>query len=626
MGLNQSLTIKKHRRAIDAEGLGMKRLIQVIVCCMFFISGNCMNLTVHVESAGNLINQIDLSKVEEVDSLTIWGDLNGTDILVIRKMCNLSYIDMRDANIVNGGQSYHENFVVSQNTIGSYFFNTRKKVKIFLPNSVTTINKNCLGDCLEEVDLTIGENTESIVNAFSGSRISTVKLPNNIKLIGENAFSKCRDLKEINLPESVCSIGERAFYECYNLAEIHIGPNLKEFYYNAFQDVNVEKIYIKDLNAWLDIDFKNIASTPASYEGKTKLILNGEPIVELIIPNGIERIKQYAFYGISIESAKLPNTLKFIGESAFRQCGNLKSITLGDDIEEIQDLSFSESGISEIKLPLNLTSIAYGLFSGCKNLSKVVIPQGITSIGEYAFSDCTNLTELSLPGSITNIGFKAFEYCESLNNLYFEDGSEKLKLEAGHQGQNSDYFHWTFYRAPLCNVYVGRNISANNYNYNKGPFDGTKIEELVFGDLVTSVENYLFDNCTSIKKVSFGKNVEVIERTSFNSCTNIVDIISLNATPPKISNDTFNETIYKKVTLYIPKGSKTFYWLDPVWSKFQYIEEIESSTVVNIETDLEDHVSVFTLSGVKIQMSSIKLLNTLPKGIYIINGKKILKQ
>ena len=184
----------------------------------------------------------------------------------------------------------------------------------------------------------------------------------------------------------------------------------------------------------------------------------------------------------------------------------------------------------------------------------------------------------------------------------------------------------TFYRAPLCNVYVGRNISANIWNNKYSPFYGTKIEELVFGDLVTSVENDLFEHCTSIKKVSFGKNVEVIESTSFNSCTNIVEITSLNATPPQISNDTFNETIYKTATLYIPKGSKTFYWLDPVWSKFQYIEEIESSTVVNIETDLEDHVSVFTLSGVKIQMSSIKLLNTLPKGIYIINGKKILKQ
>ncbi|MDE6158811.1 MAG: leucine-rich repeat domain-containing protein [Bacteroidaceae bacterium] len=605
----------------------MKRVLPLMAFCLFFLSGNCMELNIRVEKPGNLINQIDVATVEDVDSITLSGDLNGTDILVIRKMCNLSYIDMRNANIVNGGQSYHENYVVSENTIGSYFFNTTKKVKIFLPNSVTTIKPNCLDNCLEEVDLTIGENTESIGYAFSGSRISTVKLPNNIKSIGSYAFSECRDLKEIYLPNSVGSIEWGAFYGCFNLAKIRIGSKLKEIDINAFNGVGVEEIEIEDLSAWLNINFRG-GSSPASYSGNTKLVLSGEPIVDLVIPDGIDSIKQNAFYGISIESATLPSSLKFIGESAFGRCVNLKSITMGDNVEEIQTASFSESDISEIKLPLNLSYIAEYLFCGCEKLKKVIIPQGITSIGEHAFEDCINLTEISIPSSVTEIGFKAFADCKSLNNLYFEDGSEELTLEGGRQGSSSKYAYYTFYNAPIRNVYVGRNLKRGYCNdMSKTPFDGTNITELCYGNSVTTVNRlfgYFRERYPYLTKVSFGENVKEIEEYAFEPCVNIVNVTSLNSVPPLITNETFNETIYQKATLYIPKGCKTNYWLDPVWGKFQQIEEIEYTNVENILTDSEDSCSAYTLSGVKIPISSIKLLYTLPKGIYIVNGKKVL--
>ena len=85
-------------------------LVRVIYLLVFLsscsISISASSLQFVQTEAGGLINKIDISKIEEIDSLTISGDLNGTDILVIRKMSNLRYLNMTNANIVNGGHSY----------------------------------------------------------------------------------------------------------------------------------------------------------------------------------------------------------------------------------------------------------------------------------------------------------------------------------------------------------------------------------------------------------------------------------------------------------------------------------------------------------------------------------------
>lgn len=111
----------------------MRVLIAVLITLLVPICSRALNLNIQVTEAGNLINQVDLSKVEEVDSLTISGDLNGTDILVIRKMLHLSYLDMQDANIVSGGQSYYTNYTASENTIGAHFLNQINQLKLDFP-------------------------------------------------------------------------------------------------------------------------------------------------------------------------------------------------------------------------------------------------------------------------------------------------------------------------------------------------------------------------------------------------------------------------------------------------------------------------------------------------------------
>ena len=56
----------------------------------------------------------------------------------------------------------------------------------------------------------------------------------------------------------------------------------------------------------------------------------------------------------------------------------------------------------------SVTSIGNSAFRSCSSLTSITIPNSVTSIGETAFSWCSSLTSLTIPESVTNIGFDAF--------------------------------------------------------------------------------------------------------------------------------------------------------------------------------------------------------------------------
>lgn len=130
----------------------------------------------------------------------------------------------------------------------------------------------------------------------------------------------------------------------------------------------------------------------------------------------------------SLTDITVPQSVTYIGVNAFDSCTNLSSITLStNNITSIRPYTFSGcSELSSIVIPDGVTSIQLGAFSNCTKLTSISIPGSVISIGPYAFRDCTNLTSITIPGSVTSIGEHVFTGCTSLNDIRYSGTSESV--------------------------------------------------------------------------------------------------------------------------------------------------------------------------------------------------------
>lgn len=107
-----------------------------------------------------------------------------------------------------------------------------------------------------------------------------------------------------------------------------------------------------------------------------------------------------------------------IGYGAFENCGQLTSVIIPDSVTSIQSYAFSGcSALASVTLPENTTILNKRVFAGCTSLKSVSIPKLVTSIGYGAFEDCTSLSSVSLPDSVRAIYDYAFANCTALKSV-----------------------------------------------------------------------------------------------------------------------------------------------------------------------------------------------------------------
>ena len=177
------------------------KILQTII---FRQLGTCTE--VHVETKGELENELAGYDYANIESLKITGVLNDVDFLFIyRMMPNLKNLDIAEVNI-------------TALPIQAFYKSTNVE-NLILPNTL----------------ITIGE------EMFYQSKLKTVVIPANATTIGNSAFEQCASLISIDIPANVETIGTAVFWGCSSLATVTFenGSQLKTIgggssYYGAF--------------------------------------------------------------------------------------------------------------------------------------------------------------------------------------------------------------------------------------------------------------------------------------------------------------------------------------------------------------------------------------------------------
>ena len=218
-----------------------------------------------------------------------------------------------------------------------------------------------------ENDFLFNKNDDNTYSLIAYTGIDTnITLPDKCKKyygysIGSYAFEYSSDITSITIPNSITSFGSGAFYGCSKLKEVHIS----------------------DIAAWCNFDFDYSSSNPLYYA--KNLYFNGELVTELVIPDTVTEIKDYAFYGCScINSVEIPDSVTSIGTYAFSYCSTLTSI---------------KSLIPADKLFIPGEDAFYQVD---KNLCTLYVPYGAkeTYASTEGWNEFTNIVELA-PTDIT---------------------------------------------------------------------------------------------------------------------------------------------------------------------------------------------------------------------------------
>ncbi len=212
-------------------------------------------------------------------------------------------------------------------------------------------------------------------------------------------------LQSVTLPESLTAVGAYAFFGCKNLTAVNIDSMMA---WCGIEFTAKDEGYS---SGTASLNRRGVSSNPLSVANDVLLYLNGEPVTELIIPDGVEEISAYAFDGyVHLVSAAMPDSVRSVGMRAFRKTG-LKNVTLSNQLSGELIEVFNQCPLESVAIPDSITNIED--FYDCRNLSDVVLPDSVKQI--YGFNNCISLTNIDLPENVEYIN--AFDGCTGLTSV-----------------------------------------------------------------------------------------------------------------------------------------------------------------------------------------------------------------
>ena len=407
--------------------------------------GTCTEI--HVETKGELENELADYDYANIESLKITGVLNDVDFLFIyRMMPNLKNLDIAEVNITalptqafyNSKNVEHLILPNTLITIGEEMFYQSDLRSVVIPTNVTTVGYSAFKRCSSLTTVTFEKESQLktiggdyYYGAFSDcTALTSIEIPASVETIGNTAFSDCSSLATVTFEKGsrLKTIGNNAYYRCTSLTSIEIPASVETIEKKAFMHCSSLATVTFEKGSQL----KTIAGD--SYDG--------------------------AFSDCTaLTSIEIPASVETIEATAFKRCSKLATVTFekGSQLKTIGGGYYSSyyhgafsdcSSLTSIEIPASVETIEATAFKRCSKLATVTFEKGsqLKTIGggyyssyyHGAFSDCSSLTSIEIPASVETIEATAFKRCSKLTTVTFEKGSQ-LKIIGGGFDTNVGY-------------------------------------------------------------------------------------------------------------------------------------------------------------------------------------------
>ena len=378
-------------------------------------------------------------------------------------------------------------------------------------------------DRFEEISYFTGATAVLSHTYDEATQTGTVVYEGTVTALGSNALLFNSNLTGIVIPEGVTKLGFQAFKGCSKLANITLPKSLtatESLVFDGCGGLADGKLIVDDLAWWCSVSWGGPYSTPLYY-AKHLYSVEDTEITNLVIPEGVTSISNYAFYHCeAITSVTFPSTLESIGEnafaytgltsvdipvgfteiapSAFERCANLTSVTIPEGVTKIGANAFNYTGLTSLTLPSTITYMSQS-FVGCENLATLTLTDGITTLG-HSFYSCPALTSLNIPGSIKEIDYSDFRGCTGLTTVTLNEGTEKVEFSGCTNLETINF------PSSIKEVYIN---------------GSQKLETVTLQEGVERISN--FDNCSALKQINIPSTVTYIG--TFRYCTALEKVI-----------------------------------------------------------------------------------------------------
>ena len=339
---------------------------------------------------------------------------------------------------------------------------------------------------------------------LTDKNITSISVPENIRIISADTFNDCSRLEEIKLHGGIQCIGDSAF--------------AGTAFYNDPQNRDEDGVlYIDD--CLIKADPQKIGESYTVRDG-TRLIANRAfvdctSLKEIVVPDTIEFVGGDAFHNTAYQNdpSNYSDGVLMLGERVLISVDKQHEgvLRVNEGVEVLGDFSFID----------------------CKEITEVRLPDTLRVIGNCAFCDM-KLKELRIPENVNKIGWGFLRGCSDIEKIILDNANPYFRL----------------YDGLLCNYDVTEVIRCS-----------TKRTDVALPETVQSIAPMCFEECRYLKAIEINEGCRYIGTSAFSGCYNIESLIIPDSVEA-IGKRAFISTQIKELSLpsTLKEGFDSYYY------------------------------------------------------------------